>query len=56
MDYEKFHEDFIPKSCLPMDYGGDLQSVEDLHSIHSNELFRLREYFYSNDKTCFNLE
>lgn len=36
-----------------MDYGGDLQSIDILHSVNSNELFRLREYFLINDKTSF---
>lgn len=46
MDYEKFYEEHIPKSCLPSDYGGDLESVEILHRKNKKILMDMEEYFY----------
>lgn len=45
MDWEKFHEKYIPKSCLPSDYGGDLESIEELHNKQREELMEMRDYF-----------
>lgn len=50
MDYEKFYEEHIPKSCLPSDFGGELESVADLHEKHTKELMRLRNYFVAEEK------
>ena len=46
MDYQKFYEEHIPKSCLPSDYGGDLESVEILHKKNKKILMDMEEYFY----------
>lgn len=45
MDYEKFSQEHVPKSHLPSDYGGDLESVETLHKKHRQDLMELREFF-----------
>lgn len=45
MDYEKFYEECIPKTHLPSDFGGDLESVEVLHRNHRKSLMELRDYF-----------
>ncbi|CRL02024.1 CLUMA_CG015172, isoform A [Clunio marinus] len=45
MDYGKFYKEHIPKSCLPSDFGGDLESVAELHAKHCKEFMRLRSYF-----------
>lgn len=45
MNMEKFYKDCIPKSCLPSDFGGDLESVEVLHQKHCQEFKRLQPYF-----------
>ncbi|KAL1130519.1 hypothetical protein AAG570_011765, partial [Ranatra chinensis] len=37
-DYGEIHR-YIPKSCLPCDFGGDLTSCE---SLHGNKLFYLK--------------
>jgi len=50
MDYEKFYEDHIPKSSLPSDFGGDLESVAELHEKHCKELMRLRNYFTAEEQ------
>lgn len=46
MDYNKFHEEHIPKSSLPADYGGNLESVEILHKKNRKILMDMEEYFY----------
>jgi hypothetical protein len=46
MDFEAFYRDHIPKSHLPSDYGGDLESVEKLHEKHCKKLKNLKDYFY----------
>lgn len=50
MDYEKFYEEHIPKSCLPSDFGGDLESVAELHEKHSREFMRLRNYYVAEEQ------
>ena len=50
MDYEKFYKEHIPKSCLPSDFGGDLESVAELHEKHTKELMRLRNYFIMEEQ------
>lgn len=50
MDYEKFYKDCIPKSCLPSDFGGDLESVAELHKSHRESLMELREYFLMEEQ------
>lgn len=42
---EKFYEDHIPKSCLPSDFGGDLQSVEELHQASIKEFSQNKKFF-----------
>lgn len=50
MDYEKFYQEHIPKSCLPSDFGGDLESVAELHEQHCKEFMRLRNYFVAEEQ------
>lgn len=50
MDYEQFYQDCIPKSSLPSDFGGDLESVAQLHEKHCSELMRLRNYFVAEEQ------
>lgn len=45
MDYEKFYENFVPKSHLPSDYGGDLESLEELHKKSCKKITGLKDYF-----------
>ena len=57
MDYEKFYKDYIPKSCLPSDFGGDLESVEVLHQKHCKEFQRLQPYFkWEEEQASLNLD
>jgi hypothetical protein len=50
MDWEEFYVKHIPKSHLPSDYGGDLDSVEDLHQHHRKSFMEMREYFLVEEK------
>jgi hypothetical protein len=50
MDYEKFYRECVPKSHLPSDFGGDLESVEELHMKNRKYLMELRDYFISEEK------
>jgi RNAse (barnase) inhibitor barstar len=50
MNYEKFYQDFVPKSHLPSDYGGDLDSVEDLHKQQIREFMEMRDYFLMEEQ------
>lgn len=46
MNYDLLQEKFgIPKSHLPSDYGGDLPSLEDMHTQQRKELMGMRDYF-----------
>lgn len=49
-NYEKFHRDFVSRSCLPSDFGGELKSAEILHKDHCREFARLRSYFLEDEK------
>lgn len=46
MDMEKFYNECIPKECLPKDYGGDCETINELHDKHCEEFKRLRPYFW----------
>lgn len=50
MDMEKFYKESIPKSCLPSDYGGDLESIEVLHNKTREQLLKMREYFLIEER------
>lgn len=42
---EEFYEKFIPKKCLPLDYGGDLKSVYEIQKDTVQKLSEMKEYF-----------
>lgn len=57
MDYEAFYRDHIPKTHLPKEYGGDLESVEVLHQKHCEKLKSLKNYFiYEKMQTNFEFD
>lgn len=47
---ESFYEEHIPKSNLPSDYGGDLESIEELHNKQREEFMEMRKYFLMEEK------
>lgn len=46
IDYEKFYKNCIPRSHLPSDFGGDLESVKELHEKQRKTLLKMRDYFF----------
>lgn len=50
LDYERFYKECVPKSHLPSDLGGDLESVEILHNRHREILMKLREFFLMEEQ------
>lgn len=53
IDWENFYEKHIPRSCLPSDYGGDLESVEVLSKKNLAELKNLKDYFEIEEEGVF---
>lgn len=47
---ESLYEDWIPRSCLPSDYGGELMSVADLHQEHIRKFESMRPYFLAEER------
>lgn len=45
MCMEKFYENYIEKSCLPSDYGGDLPNTRVLHEMNTKYLRELKPFF-----------
>lgn len=54
LDYEKFHLEHLPKSCLPSDYSGSLNSVAELHKQHKELLMSMREFFMIEESQVSN--
>lgn len=52
---EKFYKECIPRSSLPKDFGGDLESVEVLHKKHCEELVRLKKMFLAEEQQAYGL-
>jgi hypothetical protein len=50
MNFEDFFNKHIPKSHMPKDYGGDLETVKELHEKNHKRLYEMREYFLSEEK------
>lgn len=47
--YEDFFVKHIPKSHMPSNYGGDLESIDELHDQNRQLLIDMREYFISEE-------
>jgi hypothetical protein len=45
IDFEKFYKDCVPKSHLPSDYGGELESVEELQTQQRQTFNKMKDYF-----------
>jgi hypothetical protein len=45
MNMEKFYKNHVPKSSLPSDLGGDLESVAILHEKQCKELQKMQDWF-----------
>lgn len=44
MEEEKLFK-FVPKRCLPNDYGGDLQSSKELHNITMDKFYAKQQFW-----------
>lgn len=53
IDWEKFYKDCIPKSHLPSNYGGDLESIEVLHEKTCQKIKDIAEYFELEEEMIF---
>ncbi|KAL3270859.1 hypothetical protein HHI36_021377 [Cryptolaemus montrouzieri] len=48
-DLEEFSKNYIPKKCLPSDYGGDLCSFKELNEKTREQYGELREFFETEE-------
>ena len=53
MDWEGFYKNRVPKSSLPSDYGGDLDSIEVLHKENCRNLIKWKRYFEAESVQAF---
>lgn len=49
-DYAEFYQKFIPRSHMPSDYGGNLESLKELHEQNRKLLSDTREYFIMEEQ------
>lgn len=49
INYEEFYKKWIPKECLPSDFGGDMPTVAEMHTDFRKELDDLRDYFLAEE-------
>lgn len=50
MNFEQFYQQYIPKKCLPRDYGGFLPSTHELHLENVQLLASMTNYFAAEEK------
>lgn len=53
IDWENFYREHVPKSHMPSDYGGDLESVEILHEKSREKLMEFQRYFELEEAVAF---
>lgn len=56
MDWEDFYKNHVPRSCLPSDYGGDLESVEVLSKQNLELWKKHKEYFRYDEELTFGFD
>jgi hypothetical protein len=42
---ENFFEEWVPRSHMPIEYGGTLGTVEELHEQNRQNLIKMKNYF-----------
>lgn len=47
---EEFYKKVIPSSSLPSDFGGSLESAEELNDQFRSEFAKLRDYFEAEEQ------
>lgn len=45
-----FYEKFLPKKCLPEDYGGDLPLIRELHQRNIEKLTDMQPHFEAEER------
>lgn len=53
MDWEEFYKNQVPKSSLPSDYGGELDSIEVMHERNCRNLIKWKDYFEAESAQTF---
>lgn len=53
IDWEGFYANHIPRSCLPSDYGGDLESIEVLSKRNLEKLKDLQDYYEIDEEDTY---
>lgn len=53
MDWEEFYENQVPKSSLPSDYGGELDSIAVMHKQNCSSLVKWKGYFEAESAQTF---
>lgn len=56
MDFDEFCKNWIPKSHLPADYGGDLKTMQELTDNFYEDVKSLQEYFAAEELQRANVE
>ena len=52
LDYNEFYEKYVPRHCMPSDYGGSLPSFDELHSKNVETLMSMKQYYYLEELHC----
>ncbi|XP_055611347.1 alpha-tocopherol transfer protein-like [Uranotaenia lowii] len=47
---DKLYDEWIPRSCLPSDYGGELKSVAELHQDHIKKFEQMQPFFIAEER------
>lgn len=50
LDMEKFYAEYLPRSCLPADFGGVCESVDVLNEELRKELLASREFYLLEER------
>jgi hypothetical protein len=56
INWEEFYKNHVPRSCLPRDYGGDLESVEELSKKNLELWKKHKEYFRYDEELTFGFD
>ncbi|XP_070500251.1 alpha-tocopherol transfer protein-like [Chironomus tepperi] len=57
LDYDKFHEQYVPKTHLPKEYGGTLGTLDELQQQSTERLMNLKDYFiYEEQQSNFEFD
>lgn len=50
INWDEFYANHVPKSHMPRNYGGDLESIRELHEKNRVKLIKFKEYFNYEEK------